>query len=103
MRDLGRWLAAATRSLAVDIAGAERRRAARTRLRTLLLDLLVVGCVLVVAVGVVLGAGLAVGVAVAHGASVPVVVAAWALLFAQLALVPLAAMRVGSAVYTRLQ
>jgi hypothetical protein len=102
MRDLRRWLVGATRSLAVDIAGRERRRAARSRLHTLAVDLLVLGCVLLVAVGVVATAGLAVGVTVAHGTSVPVVVAAWALLMSQLAFVPLVAMRVGSAVYTRL-
>lgn len=101
MRDVGRWLAAATRSLAVDLVGRERQRAVRSRLRVLLLDLFVAGCVLLVTVGVVVVAGLAVGVTVVHGASVPVVVAAWALLFLQLLLVPLVALRVGSAVYTR--
>lgn len=101
MRDLRRWLSGATRSLAVDIAGRERRAAARSRLRTLLVDLLVLGCVLFVAIVVVTVAGLAVGVTVAHGASVPVVVAAWALLLSQLAFVPLVAMRVGTAVYSR--
>jgi Flp pilus assembly protein TadB len=102
MRDVRRWLAGATRSLAVDLVGRERRAAARARLRTLLTDLVVVGCVLVVVVAVVAVAGLAVGVAVASGTSVPVLVAAWAVLMAQLAFVPLVAMRVGSAVYTRL-
>lgn len=101
MRDLHRWLSAATRSLAVDVAGRERRRAARSRLRMLLLDLLVLGCVLLVALIVVAVAGLAIGVTVAHGEDVPVVVAAWALLLSQLAFVPLVVMRVGTAVYTR--
>ncbi|WP_254823365.1 hypothetical protein [Haloglomus halophilum] len=102
MRDLRRWLSAATRSLAVDIAGRERRQAARSRIRTLLVDLLVLGCVLLVALLVVAVAGLAIGVTVSHGQNVPVVVTAWTLLMAQLAFVPLVAMRVGTAVYTRL-
>ncbi|PSP97180.1 hypothetical protein BRC89_12320 [Halobacteriales archaeon QS_4_70_19] len=101
MRDVGRWLVTATRSLAVDLFGRERQRAARSRFLALLLDLFVAGCVLFVAVGIVVVAGLAVGVTVVHGASVPVVVAAWAFLFLQLMLVPLVALRVGSAVYTR--
>lgn len=103
MRDVRRWLSAATRSLAVDLFGRERRRAARSRLATLLTDLLVAGVVLVVAAGVVAVAGLALGVTVASGGNVPVLVAAWSLMFALLAFVPLVAMKVGTAVYTRIE
>lgn len=102
MREVGRWLSTAVRRLAHDLFGRERRRAARARLRTLLTDLLVVACVLAATVAVVTVSGLAVGVIVAHGASVPVVVAAWGVLMTQLAVVPLVALRVGSAVYVRL-
>lgn len=102
MREVGRWLSTAARRLADDLFGRERRRAARARLRTLLTDLLVVACVLAATVAVVTVSGLAVGVTVAHGASVPVVVAAWGVLMTQLAVVPLVALRVGSAVYVQL-
>ncbi|MFB6205706.1 MAG: hypothetical protein ABEJ05_04140 [Haloglomus sp.] len=102
MRDVVRWLARATRSLAVDVAGRERRRAARSRLRTLLVNLLAVGSMLLVAAVAIVLATLAVGVVLTYGASVLVIAVSWALLVSLLAFAPFAAMRTGAAVYVRL-
>jgi fructose-1,6-bisphosphatase/sedoheptulose 1,7-bisphosphatase-like protein len=102
MRDIVGWLATATRSLAVDVAGRERRRAARKWLRTRLVVLLAVGCGGVVAVVSAAVATVAVGVVLAFGSSPVVVAIAWALVVSLLAVVPLAALRTGAAVHGRL-
>lgn len=102
MRDVPRWLATATRSLAVDIAGPERRRAARSRVVTLLADLLVLTVLLLVVAGLVVGVGVAVGAAVAGGGRVPELIATWGLMFGALGTLPLVAMKVASGVYSRI-
>jgi fructose-1,6-bisphosphatase/sedoheptulose 1,7-bisphosphatase-like protein len=99
MRDVPRWLATATRSLAVDIAGRQRRRAARDWLRTRLVTLLAVGSgVVVAAVGMTVAA-VAVGVVLTYGASPLGVALAWSLVVSLVAFAPLAAMRAGAAVH----
>lgn len=101
MGDVTKWLATATRSLAVDLAGAERRRAARSRLRLLAADLLVLSVLLLAVAGIVVVVGVAVGAATGAG-RVPEVVGAWTLMFAALGALPLLAMRTATVVYTRI-
>lgn len=101
MDDVTRWLATATRSLAVDLAGAERRRAARARLRALVADLFVLAVLLLAVTAVVVVVGVAVGAAVADGGRVPAVVGAWTLMFGAVGSLPLVAMKFANAVYTR--
>lgn len=102
MRDIAGWLTTATRSLAVDLAGRERRRAAREWLRVRLVLLLAVGCGGVVAAVGMAAASVAVGVVLAFGPGLVVVAVAWALVVSLLAVVPLAALRTGAAVHGRL-
>lgn len=101
MGDVARWLATATRSLAVDLAGAERRRAAMERLRALVADLVVLAVLLLAVAAVVVVVGVAVGAAVADGGRVPEVVGAWTLMFGTIGSLPLFAMKLANAVYTR--
>lgn len=99
MRDIPRWLATATRSLAVDIAGRQRRRAARDWLRARLVTLLAVGSGLVVAAVGMTVAAVVVGVILTYGASPLGVALAWSLVVSLVAFAPLAAMRAGAAVH----
>lgn len=102
MRDIVGWLATATRSLAVDVAGRERRRAARKWLRTRLVILLAVGCSGVVTAVGMAAAAVAVGVVLAFGPGLVVIAVAWSLVVSLLAVIPLAALRTGAAVHGRL-
>ncbi|WP_276260305.1 hypothetical protein [Haloglomus litoreum] len=99
MRDVPRWLATATRSLAVDVAGRQRRRAARDWLWMRLVTLLAVGCGVVVAVLGMTVAAVTVGVILTYGASPLGVALAWSLVVSLVAFAPLAALRAGAAVH----
>lgn len=78
------------------------RRDLRRRARSLAVDALVVVSVLSVVAVAVLGAGYAIVFAVGGG-GVPAVVGGWVAAFAFAVALPVVAMRLGSAVYGRLE